>query len=502
MLNKEQKNVLKILQSGKNVFLTGRAGTGKSFVLNEYIDFCKKENKNVIVTAPTGIAALNIGGVTLHSVFNIPIPAFGHYDFEIKNAQIKLALECDVIIIDEISMCRSDVFEYFYFCMKKVKEEKGKMPQIIVCGDFYQLPPVVKKEEIPKLKRLGFDESGFCFTSLYWKEFKFKCIELKTVMRQDQKDFIENLDKLRRGDISCLPYFNKKVYPNASLEGVCICSTNAKADSINDFCLENLEGPSFLYKAKRTGFCAKEYTVDENLVLKEGCKVVIMTNDVINNKYQNGTLGVVKKCFDDYVIVTLENNEDVFIRPHKWATNKITLSNGLTNKKEIGSFSQLPLKLSYAVTMHKTQGQTFDNIFVSPSSFAEGQLYVAISRVKSYDGLFLEEEILPEYVKVSEKVSKFYENFEYVLDEKAISKKKDVYKKAKEKFAQKKKKTTTKKKSTSKSKTAKKTVKKKQVAAKKTSATKKKPVKTTKKATRKISKNKTIINKKKNSSKK
>lgn len=516
MLNKEQKNVLKILESGKNVFLTGRAGTGKSYILNYYIKSCKESGKNILMTAPTGIAALNIDGVTMHSAFSIPIPAFGHYDFEIKPSQIKLALAADIIIIDEISMCRSDVFEYFYFCMKKVKEEKGAFPQIIVCGDFYQLPPVVKQDEINRLKRLGFDESAFCFTSIYWKEFKFKCIELKEVMRQNETKFVENLDKLRKGDVSCLTYFNKKVVPDVLDDCVSICSTNTKADIINELCLENVKGPSFIYKAKRTGFCAKEYTVDDNLLLKEGCKVVIMTNDVIKNKYQNGTLGKVIKCFDDFVLVELENGEKVNIGYHKWATNKVTVSAGLTNKKEVGSFSQIPLKLSYAVTMHKTQGQTFDNVFISPASFAEGQLYVAISRVKTYDGLFFDEEILPEYVKVNEKVSKFYENFEYEIDEKTIKKKKDIYKKALEKFnakkTKKKSKTTTKKTATKTSKT-KNTVKKKSAKKNSTKKTTKKvttkPKTTTKKKTatkkttaKKSVKNKVKINKKKNSTKK
>lgn len=503
MLNKEQKNVLKILESGKNVFLTGRAGTGKSFILNYYINKCKSEGKSALITAPTGIAALNIDGVTMHSAFSIPIPAFGHYDFEIKPSQIKLALAADVIVIDEISMCRSDVFEYFYFCMKKVKEEKSTFPQIIVCGDFYQLPPVIKQDEINRLKRLGFDESGFCFTSPYWKEFKFKCIELNEVMRQNEKQFVENLDKLRRGDTSCLTYFNKKVVPDVLNDCVCICSTSAKADAINELCLNNIKGPSFIYKAKRTGFCAKEYTVDDNLLLKEGCKVVLMANDVINNKYQNGTLGKVLKCFNDFVLVELENGEKVNIGFRKWSTNKITVNSGLTNKKEVGSFSQIPLKLSYAVTMHKTQGQTFENVFISPSSFADGQLYVAVSRVKTYDGLFFDEEILPEYVKVSEKVSKFYENFEYEIDEKTIKKKKDIYKKALEKFNAKKGKNKTKKSTSKTSKTKKATTKKtttKKANTKKVSGTTKKKTSTkttAKKSAKKVpAKSKSTIKKK------
>ena len=430
MLNKEQEKVLKLLQSGKNVFLTGKAGTGKTFVLNEFLNWCKQENKNVLVTAPTGIAALNLSGVTMHSAFNIPIPAYGHYDFEIKDSQIKAVFSADVIIIDEISMCRNDVFEYFYLVLKHVKEKTGKMPQVIVSGDFYQLPPVIQKDEVAKLKRLGFDESGYCFTSIYWKKLNFKCIELTIPVRQVDKTFVTELDKLRRGDKTCLEYFNKRVFTKAPDDCVYICSTNATADLINESCLNELKGANYAYKAIRTGFCAKEYTVDNEIYLKPNAKVIVMSNDVINNEYQNGSIGIIKKCLTNSIIVKLENGNEVTVKYNKWATNKITVSNGLTSKKEIGSFTQLPVKLGYAITMHKTQGQTYDNICVSPSAFADGQLYVALSRVKTIDGLFLDSPITENDIKVNEKVAKFYEDFKYKIDEKIVAKKEEIYKKA------------------------------------------------------------------------
>jgi hypothetical protein len=290
---------------------------------------------------------------------------------------------------------------------------KTKTIQIIVSGDFYQLPPIVKKDELNAFKRLALHESGYCFTSPYWKWFKFKCIELTEIVRQENKEFIEELNKLRKGDITCLPYFNKKVTFETPNDAICICSTNLKASIINDGFLNELEGPKVCYDAIREGFCAKEYTVDEHLILKEGAKVIFMANDVINEYYKNGSFGVIEKCSTNSVFVKLENGDIIEVYPHEWTTNKITIVNGMTDKQKIGSFYQLPLKLAYAITMHKTQGQTYDKTIISPDSFADGQLYVAISRVRTPEGLFFDSPILPEYIKVNSLVNDFYENFEY-----------------------------------------------------------------------------------------
>ena len=441
MLNKNQEKLLKELRKGNNVFIAGEAGTGKTYVLNKYIDECKEKGKNVIITAPTGIAALNLSGQTMHSAFLIPIPAYGHYDFDIKLSKIKPITIADVIIIDEISMCRVDVFEYFYLIIKKIKDELGKTIQVIVSGDFYQLPPIVKKDELSAFKRLALHESGYCFTSPYWKWFKFKCIELTEIVRQENKEFIEELNKLRKGDISCLPYFNKKVALNTPDDIICICSTNLRASIINDGFLNELEGPKVCYDAVREGFCAKEYTVDEHLILKEGAKVIFMANDVINEYYKNGSFGIIEKCSSNSVFVKLENGDVIEVRPHEWTTNKITITNGMTDKQKVGSFYQLPLKLAYAITMHKTQGQTYEKALISPDSFADGQLYVAISRVRSPEGLYFDSPILPEYIKVNSLVNDFYKNFEYEVPLSIINKKKTLEQKAKEKYETKNKKT-------------------------------------------------------------
>lgn len=482
-LNPSQKAGMKALCSNKNICLMGEAGTGKTFLLNEYIAKCKADGKNVIITASTGIAAVNLGGVTMHSACAIPIPAYGHYEFDIKPSSIKALYTADVIIVEEVSMCRNDVFEYFHMVVRKIEKELKKKIQIIVCGDFFQLPPVVVKADINAFKRLGLDPSGYCFTTPAWKDFKFKNIILKDVVRQDDIEFIQELNKLRVGDTSCIPYFNKYVKTKEEIAelptAMYICSTNVEAAQINDLELSKIEGPRCIYQAKREGYCGKDYSVDENLVLKKGAKVMFMVNDVVNNSYHNGETGIVTWLDDESVTVELKDGKHITVKPYRWATNKITVTNGMTSKKEVGAYYQLPLKLASATTMHKTQGQTYDSAVISPNSFADGQLYVAISRLRNIDGLTLTEPILPEYIKVNPLVLKFYNN-EYEVPETRIQKKKDLIKKATTKHNEKTKKkkttrktTTTKKPATSKTKstTASKT-KTKTTAKKKTTAVK------------------------------
>lgn len=484
-LSKGQNKVKKALKTGKNICLMGEAGTGKTHVLNEYIAECQDEGKNVVVTAPTGIAALNLDGVTMHNAFAIPIPAYGYYDFNIVLSKIKDILIADVIVVDEISMCRNDVFEYFHMVVRRIEKERGVKIQIIVSGDFFQLPPIVKPEELSKFKRLGLDPTGYCFTTPAWKDFKFKTIILTDVMRQNDIELIENLNALRVGNTSCLDYFNTRVITEQTelpADAMFICSTNAEVDRINDVELAKIDGPNCVYKSIRKGFCAKEYTVDDILILKNGARVMFMVNDNINDEYRNGQLGIIKECKDSSVVVET-NGKDVEVKMYRWTNNKVSIVNGMTSKKLIGEYFQLPIKLAYATTMHKTQGQTYDSAIISPNSFTEGQLYVAMSRVKTLDGLFLTEAIVEQYIKVSPLVLAFY-NGMYEVPETRIKKKKELAKKALQKHKEKTKKKTSKKtkpKKTSVKKTNSKTACKKQVQ--KTSAKKTKTKKSSTKAT-------------------
>lgn len=448
-----QAQALTKMRSGKNIFLTGLPGTGKSYIIRQFIDEQENLGKQVLVCAPTGIAALNIGGVTMHQAFSIPIPAYGHYIAELTNSKVKAALAADIIIIDEISMCRNDMFEFFGYVMDYVKNQKGQIPQIIVVGDMFQLPPVVPDAEITKLKRYGFDGSGYCFTSRYWAKLKFTIIVLHKVIRQQNKEFVDNLGLLRIGDKKSIEYFNQRVldYNHTNDKHVIqICSTNAAAQEINDKCLDEIETPMCLYKMKKEKFCPKEMTAEESLVLKEGARVMFIANDVISKQYTNGEFGTVTLCLNNSVRVLKDSGEEITVLPHKWSVYDVKTTGNAITKNEVGSYVQIPLKLAYCVTMHKTQGQTYDSAIITPSSFTSGQLYVALSRVTSIDGLYLTQPIEEKDVQVNKMVFDFYENFSYTVPADLIDRRKRLDKAAVDKKKKSKKKKSTTKKSTSK----------------------------------------------------
>ena len=464
-----QKEALSKMRSGKNIFLTGLPGTGKSYIIKQFIKEQQELGKQVLMCAPTGIAALNIDGITMHQAFSIPIPAYGHYITEITNSKVKAALSADIIIIDEISMCRNDMFEYFGYVVDYLNQS-DKKPQIIVIGDMFQLPPVVPESETAKLKRYGFDASGYCFTSRYWKKFKFTTIVLSKVYRQQDEEFIHNLDLLRTGNVECIEYFNKRVLSDNVVQNnsIQICSTNAVAQEINDDELSKLQSPMCLYKMKKEKFCPNETAAEDNLVLKEGARVMFIANDVISKTYTNGEFGTITLCLDKYVRVLKDNGDEISVFPHKWQVYNVNTNGSVIEKKEVGNYTQLPLKLAYCVTMHKTQGQTYDSAIITPSSFTYGQLYVALSRVKSIDGLFLTQPIAEKDIKANQMVCEFYKTFTYDVPDSMIEKRKKLDKAAAER-----------KKKASKKKAGKKTVKK---TTKKNTAnsSKKKPNKKTK----------------------
>lgn len=463
------------MRSGKNIFLTGLPGTGKSYITRQFIQEKEAEGKQVLVCAPTGIAALNLNGVTMHQAFSIPIPAYGHYITEITNFKVKAALTADIIIIDEISMCRNDVFEYFGYVIDYIHKEERK-PQIIVVGDMFQLPPVVPEAEIAKLKRYGFDGSGYCFTSRYWKKFKFTPVVLSKVVRQEDEDFIKYLGMLRIGDTNCMDYFNQRVLPVTSNSPVIqICSTNAAAQEINDRELAALNAPMCLYKMKKEKFCPKEMVAEENLILKEGARVMFIANDVIDKTFVNGEVGTVTLCLDNYVRVLKDNGDEITVWPYKWRVYNLKSSGGVITKSEVGSYTQLPLKLAYCVTMHKTQGQTYNEAIITPSSFTYGQLYVALSRVKAIEGVYLTCPISAQDIQANPLVVDFYETFDFEVSTALIERRKRLDKAAADRKKKKSPKKKTTKKSTTKSttkKTAAKTTTKKSSTTKKSTAQK------------------------------
>lgn len=423
--------------SSRNLFITGPAGTGKSYRLNQYI----AQTNNVLVCAPTGIAALHIGGETAHKVFHIPVPAYESPSFAkgkkgaLKSSDLNLLVQSDVVIIDEISMFKNSDFSFAIKVLRKAEKLKGKKIRVIVCGDFSQLPPVVKKSEVSLLKKFGFDVSGFAFTTAEWKSLNFKVVEFTDVKRQTDVDFVQELNRVRLGDFSNYDYFNQFVneQPDYS-DAICICGTNAEADRINNEYLDELSGVERAFRSVKTGRVPIGF-VDDVVVLKQGSKVIFTANDHVKGQYKNGTFGVVKGFYDDAIIVTVKTDDgyqDVFVNRYKTSVYSYSTTGGSLQKKEIGSVMQYPLRVGKAITIHKSQGQTFEKVIISPTIFAAGQLYVALSRVKSPDGLTLLKAIQPSDFMIDDVVKKFYDD-NYTFDVKKKSVKKTTTKKVAEK---------------------------------------------------------------------
>lgn len=411
-LNTEQKNALDKMLNGENIFLTGEAGTGKSFLTSAFIEALNKQERSFIITAPTGVAAINIGGTTLHKMFGLKTELYCNKEPKSVSEVVKSA---DVIIIDEISMCRIDIFEYVIKEIKLSEKLTKTKKQVVLIGDFFQLPPVVRSEEGKILKEVyPNSRKFFAFESSAWKEMNFQTIWLKDIIRQHDKDFIKELNKVRYGDLSGLNYFNKK-YSSIKLPGgIILVGTNNVAKKINDEELLKIKTNEKTFVAEYVGdFKDSDCLADKELKLKVGARVMILVNDV-KQRYQNGSFGTIVDFRNDGTIgVRLDDGNIVHIGRNSWTKNQYvleTLENGSTkiNSEVIGECKQFPLKLAYAITMHKSQGQTFDKVNLYPRSFDVGQLYVALSRVRESNNLVLLAKIYSSDLQCDQAVIDFY----------------------------------------------------------------------------------------------
>lgn len=424
-LTPSQKIGLDTLLLGRNCFVTGEGGTGKSFLIDRFTKTVRGVKK-ILKCAPTGIAAEHIGGVTLHKAFRIPaLPSVKTRNDEVYGKVIEDIAKYDVVIIDEISMCRIDLFEYVMRAIDEASKKRERPIQIVLCGDFFQLPPVVPEAEAAILEQYYGTKEGFAFESSEWEKHGFTFIDLKENVRQGSNadpaalEFMENLNNLRahRNEAQTLAYFNGKAQKTKFTDTVTeLHATNAEVDKHNAECLGRLPGEKFVYNAVIDGdFPSDQYPAEKTICLKVGAKVMLLINDK-NGDYQNGSVGTVKKCFSDGVIVSV-NGRDAYVVPHKYEAFKSPVwdpaQNTVSQDKYDGSFAQLPLRLAYAMTVHKSQGQTFGKINFDPvgngsEGLQNGQLYVALSRLTDIGGLYLYHQIRPEDWKTSQKVLAFY----------------------------------------------------------------------------------------------
>ena len=420
--NVEQQKAFEMVANTNNcLFITGKAGTGKTtFIkrIQEEID------KNFLVLAPTGIAAIAVGGQTMHSFFGFPMQAMGpHTEINLSYERIMILKETDTIIVDEASMVRSDMVDGMDRCLRMVFETNmpfgGK--QVIFVGDLFQLPPVVKEgsADAEMLHDLYGAGLPFFYKAFVLKRMNLPKIEFQKVYRQSDKDFLNILNKMRNGEVTNedLALLNKHVSMDSDNEdySVTLTSFNYMAEKINDEKLNAIEEEEFCYQAEiHDDFKKNDAPVPEFLRLKVGAQVIFCRN-YPQAGYMNGTIGKVSKLDEEHIFVTLENGAEINVSRVAWE-NRQSKYNSQTHKIEsevVGSFTQFPLKLAWAITIHKSQGMTFDKMHfdLSRGTFQAGQAYVAISRLRSLNGLTLSNPICPHHVTQNQEVRVFANSF-------------------------------------------------------------------------------------------
>ena len=388
-LNDDFNEIIAIFEnSNKNIFITGKAGTGKSSLINH---IKKKTHKNLIVLAPTAIAALNINAKTIHSFFNFPFHVITP-DVIKKHYNKKVIKQIDTILIDEVSMLRPDIIDAIDLTLQITRENKDPFGgiQIILVGDLYQLPPVVTNNEIDVMNTL-YPDGYFFFNSNVIKKIDLIKFELSQVFRQSDTKLISLLDRARKAmlDDDDLMVFNQRLVKTDFIvpeEVLTLSTNNYKVNSINASNLKNIQSKEFVYHAEIDG----RYTgvpVDEELKIKVGAQVMLVKN---GKNWVNGTLATIDKLTKNEIYIKVKD-EVYLLEPEKWEKFEYIISDKKISSSVSATFTQYPLKLAWAATIHKCQGQTFENIVIDMDygAFAHGQTYVALSRVVSLDGLFL-----------------------------------------------------------------------------------------------------------------
>jgi uncharacterized protein YpbB len=407
-----------INQTHRSIFLTGKAGTGKTTLLREII---QTTHKNTVVVAPTGIAALNAGGVTIHSMFQLPFGGFipdnssPHFSentkfetkatlrrhFRMSGLKKSVIRNMELLIIDEVSMLRADLLDAMDFMMQSVRKKSSPFGgvQVLFIGDLLQLPPVIRDEEWRTLRT--YYKGKFFFHSHVVQQNPPLYIELSKIFRQTDDTFISILNNLRNNQISPadIQTLNQYVKPDFDLKVnkgyITLTTHNAKADAMNAQALEDLEGKLVTYKPEIVDdFPDKIYPVEEHLKLKVGAQVMFVKNDPSFEKnYFNGKMGVVKSLSSQEILVHFpEENKTIEVEKYEWQNicYKVDENTKEIEEEVLGTFVHYPIKLAWAITVHKSQGLTFDKAALDVSQvFLPGQAYVALSRLRSLNGLIL-----------------------------------------------------------------------------------------------------------------
>lgn len=411
--------------SASNIFLTGRAGTGKSTLL-QY--FRSSTTKNVAVLAPTGVAALNIKGQTIHSFFNFrpDITPDTVSNIRLRRGQKEIYRNLDTLVIDEVSMVRADLLDCIDAFLRR-HSRKSERPfggvQLILIGDLYQLPPVVMREELSVFSSLY--ASPYFFDAKCFAALDIAFFELETIHRQKESRFIKLLNAVRDNALAGedLELLNGRVKPRFEPTGedfyIYLTTTNLLADRINQARLSALKGRAYEYGGILDGeFEVKNLPTHEGLRLKLGAQVMLLNNDPMG-RWVNGSIGQVKDVIhsdgDDAVRVLLADGQEVDVGPFTWEMYRFVFDKEMNriDSEVVGAFTQYPLRLAWAVTIHKSQGKTFERVVIDigQGTFSHGQVYVALSRCVSLDGIILKKPIVPRHIMMDERVRCFLGNF-------------------------------------------------------------------------------------------
>ncbi len=429
-----------INSTARHIFLTGKAGTGKTTFLK---NLTLKTHKQFAIVAPTGIAALNAGGTTIHSLFLLPFGMFipdrnfsdGNDNFvgnwytestlarrhPLNSMRKQVLRSIDLLIIDEVSMLRADLLDAIDYRLRSVRNNFRQSfggVQVLMIGDLYQLPPVVKREEESRLSQ--FYRSPWFFEAHALQRDGFSYIELDQIFRQSDNDFIRVLNNLRTNqptteDLDFLNrYYRSEDEIKNLTEVITLTTHNRKADEINQKALSELNAPSRFFEATiKDEFPDTMYPVLPRLELKVGAQIMFTRNDSEEGAYYNGKLATVTDIDGDDIIVSLAgSHKEYTLRTSVWENKKYTVNPETKDMEEeiVGTFEQYPVKLAWAITVHKSQGLTFDQAIIDVGqAFADGQVYVALSRLRSIEGLILRTKVDPSIVSTDRQIVSFDE---------------------------------------------------------------------------------------------
>ena len=425
--NQELKTAWEFVEkTGKSVFLTGKAGTGKTTFLRRVVE---ESRKRVVVVAPTGIAAINAGGVTIHSFFQLPLHPFIpgakiESKFAFSKEKRSIMKTMDILVIDEISMVRSDLLDAVDSVLRRFRNRFKPFGgvQLLMIGDLQQLTPVVTDEEAQLLS--AYYPTPYFFGSRALSQVDYVTIELKEVYRQQDEKFISILNSVRCGHPSADVFkalndrYDPRFLPEAEDGYIRLTTHNHIANSYNEQQLGMIDEPSHFFDAVIDGnFPEYSYPTEARLELKVGAQIMFVKNDPSSeHRYFNGKIGVVTDFFEEYILVQCpDDDEKIAVEPLEWENCRYVI-NEQTQEMETevqGVFKQYPLRLAWAITIHKSQGLTFDRAIVdAAAAFASGQVYVALSRCRTLEGMVLATPLRPDAVITDQRVEEYIEGQE------------------------------------------------------------------------------------------